>query len=245
MLRLMATRSTRGRAPADDDVTVYPVEEKVGEELLQRWIIELLRPLVERWLASRKVIALTGADQFIYFRRGDTRGRLAPDVFVRPGVRPTRRIRTWKTRIERVEPSFALEVVSRDVDKDYIDGPELYRELGVQELVIFDPDFEEEPDRFRFQVYRQVGKRGLVRAEVTNEDRVRSRVLKCWLRVIGVGEEMRLRIATGPSGEVLYPTEAEHERAEKERERAGRKVLEAELARLREELERARPRRKR
>jgi len=263
MLRLMATH---GRAPADDDVTVYPVEEKVGEELLQRWIIELLRPLVERWLASRKVIALTGADQFIYFRRGDTRGRLAPDVFVLPGVRPNRRIRSWKTWIERVVPSFALEVVSRDVDKDYIDGPELYRELGVQELVIFDPDFEEEPDRFRFQVYRQVGKRGLVRAEVTNEDRVRSRVLKCWLRVIGVGEEMRLRIATGPSGEVLYPTEAEHERAEKERERAekereraekereraekereraGRKVLEAELARLREELERARPRRKR
>ena len=242
MLRLMATH---GRAPADEDVTVYPVEEKVGEELLQRWIIELLRPLVERWLASRKVIALTGADQFIYFRRGDTRGRLAPDVFVLPGVRPNRRIRSWKTWVEQVVPSFALEVVSRDVDKDYIDGPELYRELGVQELVIFDPDFEEEPDRFRFQVYRQVGKRGLVRAEVTNEDRVRSRVLKCWLRVIGVGEEMRLRIATGPSGEVLYPTEAEHERAEKERERAGRKAAEAELARLREELERARARRKR
>lgn len=256
MLRSMATH---GRAPADDDVTVYPVEEKVGEELLQRWIIELLRPLVERWLASRKVIALTGADQFIYFRRGDTRGRLAPDVFVLPGVRPNRRIRSWKTWVEQVVPSFALEVVSRDVDKDYIDGPELYRELGVQELVIFDPDFEEEPDRFRFQVYRQVGKRGLVRAEVTNEDRVRSRVLKCWLRVIGVGEEMRLRIATGPSGEVLYPTEAEHERAEKERERAEkereraekereraeRKALEAELARVREELERARARRKR
>ena len=252
MLRSMATRSTHGRAPADDDITVYPEEEKLGEELLQRWIIELLRPLVERWLASRKVVALTGADQFIYFRRGDTRGRLAPDLFVLPGVRPNRRVRSWKTWVEKIVPSFALEVVSRDVDKDYIDGPELYRELGVQELIIFDPDFEDEPDRFRLQVYRQVGKRGLVRAEVTNEDRVRSRVLKCWLRVIGVGEEMRLRIATGPSGEVLYPTEAEHERAEKERERAekereraGRKAAEAELARLRETLERARPRRKR
>ena len=27
--------------------TVYPAEERVGEEILQRWIVELLRPLIE------------------------------------------------------------------------------------------------------------------------------------------------------------------------------------------------------
>lgn len=70
----------------------------MGAELLQRWIVELFRPLVERWLAERGVRALTGADQFIYFRRGDVRGRVPPDVFVLPGVRPDRRMRACASR---------------------------------------------------------------------------------------------------------------------------------------------------
>jgi len=235
-------KHVRRAAEGQRDGTVYPVEEKMGEELLQRWIVELLRPLVERWLAERKVLALTGADQFIYFRRGDTRGRVAPDVFVLPGVRPGRRIRSWKTWADGPAPSFALEVVSRDIDKDYVEGPLLYRELGVRELVVFDPDFEEEAERFRFQVYRQIGRRGLVRTAVTNEDRVRSAALGCWLRAVGSGEELRLRLAIGPSGDELFPTEAEKERAEKERERAARLAAEAEIARLREQLQRRRRR---
>src|SRR5262249_23491487 len=138
---------------------------------LQRLVVELLRPLIERWLAEKKVRAFTGADQFIYFRQGDVRRRVAPDVFVLPGVRPGRRIRSWKAWEARIVPSFALEVVSSDVDKDYIDAPTLYRELGVNELLVFDPDFEDEPQRFRFQLYRQVARRGLLRVTVTNEDR--------------------------------------------------------------------------
>lgn len=234
----MATRSTRSNRAAARrrDSTVYPVEERVGEELLQRLVVELLRPLVERWLAAKKVTALTGADQFIYFRQGDVRRRIAPDVFVLPGVRPGRRIRSWKTWDEGIVPSLAVEVVSQEIDKDYIDGPVLYRELGVQELVVFDPDFEDEPHRYRFQVYRQVPRRGLVRTAVTNEDRVYSKVLGCYLRAVGSGESTRLRLGAGRDGETLVPTEAEHERAEKERERAARIVAEDELARLRAQL---------
>ncbi|MCC6874889.1 MAG: Uma2 family endonuclease, partial [Sandaracinaceae bacterium] len=181
---------------------------------------------------------------------------VAPDVFVLPGVRPTRRIRSWKTWTEGTVPSFALEVVSQDVDKDYIDAPALYRELGVEELVIFDPDFEDDPDRLRFQVYRRVGKRGLVRVLATNEDRARSKVLGCWLRATGQGEELRLRLATGDQGEVLFPTEAEdereakerereakeREREAKEREREARLEAEAEVERLRGEIARLRKR---
>jgi hypothetical protein len=65
---------------------------------------------------------------------------------------------------------------------------------------------------------------------------------------------MRLRLALGPHGDELFPTESEaaiadaarerlekeHERAEKERERAGRLSAEAEIARLRAELTAAR-----
>lgn len=231
------------RAGTLRDITVYPTEEKTGEDLLQRLIVEILRPLIEMWLAQRGVQALTGANQFIYFRRGDIRYRVAPDVFVLPGVQPDRRIRSWKTWEERSVPSFVLEVVSGDVDKDYIDAPALYRELGVRELIIFDPDFEDERDRFRFQVYRQVGKRGLVRVAVTNEDRVQSKVLGCWLRATGTVDATRLRLAVGAHGDDLVPTEAEYERAEKERERtekerehASRLALEAELQALKRTL---------
>jgi Uma2 family endonuclease len=234
----------RSRRTTVQTTTVYPVEEKMGEESLQRVIIELLRPLVERWLAHNRIKAFAGADQFIYFLEGDIRRRVAPDVYVLPGVRPGRRIKSWKTWEEQVIPSFALEVVSGDIDKDYIDAPDLYRQLGVKELVIFDPDFEESSERFRFQVYRQIARRGLVRVLVTDEDRVYSKTLKCHLRAIGAGETTRLRLATGPEGEALFPTEAEEERGNSERERAARIAAEQELARLRARLAPRRTRRR-
>jgi len=212
----------------------------MGEELLQRLIMELLRPLVQRWLDARGIKALVGADQFIYFRKGDIRGRVAPDVFVLPGVRPGRRIKSWKVWQEGVVPSFALEIVSTDADKDYIEAPRLYGEMGVRELVVFDPDWESEPGRLRFQVYRQVPRRGLVRVDATNEDRVKSRQLGCFVRALGHGEEQRLRLATGPTGDDLVPTEAEAERAEKERERAEKERERAEKERERAEKERER-----
>jgi hypothetical protein len=140
-----------------------------------------------------------------------------------------------------------LEVVSTDVDKDYIDAPRLYGELGVKELLVFDPDYEESPDRYRFQVYRHIARRGLVRTTVTNDDHVASKVLGCFVRAVGSGETTRLRLAVGPEGETLIPTEAEEERrakeqeraakeqerAAKEQERAARMAAEAEVERLR------------
>lgn len=225
------------------DAAIYPWEERVGEESLQRFILELLRPLVERWLAERGIRAFTGADQFIYYRKGDATERVAPDLYVLPGVRPGRRIKSWKVWQEGVAPTFALEVVSGEVDKDYIEAPARYREIGVRELILFDPDHEEDSGRYRFQVFRQVGKRGLTRVLVTDEDRVLSKVLGCHVLVVGVGEAARLRLATGAHGERLFPLEAEveraekeRERAEKERERAGRLAAEAEIDRLRKLL---------
>lgn len=41
------------RSYAGEDPTVYPEEERAGGELLQRWIAELLRPLLETWLNTR------------------------------------------------------------------------------------------------------------------------------------------------------------------------------------------------
>ncbi len=52
------TKKASGRDP-----TIYPEEQRVGEEILQRWIVELLRPLHCRFapiVAASRRWALTG-----------------------------------------------------------------------------------------------------------------------------------------------------------------------------------------
>ena len=205
------------------------------EGSLQRFITELLREQIERWLLQQKKPWFVGANQFIYWKQFDPSTKLAPDVFFLPGVKPGISIDSWKTWETGIIPPLAIEVVSQDHLKDYRDGPSRYDELGVKELIIFDPDFETlRSERWRFQVFRRVGKRGLVRIENTNAERVQSRVLGCSLRSVGTDPEMvRLRLAPGPEGENIFPTDAEAEHS-------ARVEAEVEIARLRAELKRLR-----
>jgi hypothetical protein len=159
---------------------------------------------------------------------------------VLPGVDPLTNVRSWKIFETHIVPSFALEVVSKDWEKDYIDAPIAYDEAGVGELVVFDPFFESSSERYRFQVLRRTGKRGLVRVEVTNEDRVRSRALGCFLRAVGANRFVRLRLATGSHGERIVPTMEERERTEKERERTEKEAALARVAALERQVARAR-----
>ena len=204
------------------DPTIYPVEEKVGEHILQRWIAESLRPALERWLAARGRLALVGADQFIYYKQHDPHCRVSPDVYVLPGVPPDTEVSVWKLWERGIPPSFCLEVVSRDWEKDYCEAPERYTAVGATELVIFDPVWMDRPEGLRWQVYRLLPRRGFVRVETTNGDRVRARTLGCWLRAVGNGMALRLRIATGPRGDDLVPTIEEGELAARQAEQAAR-----------------------
>ncbi len=229
-------KPARTSATHPPDPTVYPAEDDVGEEIIQRWICELLRPLLDRFLRERGERAFVGADQFVYWRQHDPRCCVSPDVYVMPGVEPDAPVKIWKVWEDRVVPSFALEVVSEDRRKDYERSPERHGELGTSELVIFDPHSREGRDRVRWQVYRQLPKRGFAQVARTDADRVRSRSLRCFLRETGQGPTTRIRIATGSRGETLYATDAE--RAEHEHARA--EAAEAELARVRAELIRER-----
>jgi Uma2 family endonuclease len=225
------------------DPTVYPTEDDMGEGSLQRFVSDLFRVLLERWFASRGAPTFVGASQFIYWTQFNPKCSLAPDVFVLPGVKPGIKINSWKTWEHDVAPSFALEIVSQDdYLKDYRDGPPSYEAIGVQELVIFDPEYRNAPsDRLLFQVYRRLPKRGLVRVEATNDDRVRSRVLGCHIRAVGADlDTVRLRLATGPKGDELFPTHEEAERNARLAADAARLAAEAEIARLRAEIERLR-----
>jgi Uma2 family endonuclease len=199
------------------DPTFYPTEEKVGQDTLQMLILELLRPLTERWYQLRGKPTFVGEDQFIYYKRFHPEKVVAPDLYVLPGVKPGRRIKSWKAWKTGIVPSFALEVVSADdTEKDYVEVIDRYAELGVDELIVFDPDHERSDDRVRWQRYRKLKTRGFVQVESSNGDRLRSRVLGCFVRMVGSGDDARLRLATGPAGDDLVPTEAEAERAAKE-----------------------------
>ncbi len=234
---------------------VYPETDHMGEHEIQRLIAELLRPLIERFLEHQKKPAHVGADQFIYWEEDNPACRLAPDVYVLPGVDRDVAIASWKTWETGVVPSFALEIVGSDVGKDYLDAPAEYAKLGVTELVVFDPHATSTSrTRVRWQVFRRVAKRGLVRVEVSQGDRVRSKVLGAWLRSLGAGGSLRVRLGVGSTGDTLFPTEAEEERAAKEQERAAKEQeraakeqerarrleAEAEITRLKELLDNAR-----
>ncbi|HEX2659981.1 MAG TPA: Uma2 family endonuclease [Polyangia bacterium] len=206
------------------DPTVYPVEEKMGEDMLQRWIAELLRPLLLRWLVHRGKPAFVGADQFIYYQPHTPTLRVSPDIYVLPGVPPETRVTSWKTWEKGIVPSFALEIVSTDWEKDYIEGPARYREMGIAELIVFDPASSRHADGVRWQVFRRVAGRRWARVEASDGDRVWSKALGCFLRAVGSGDGLRVRVGTGPGGEELFSTGEEAERTAKEAERTAKEA---------------------
>jgi len=193
----------------------YPETDHMGEDALQRFIAELLRPLIAAWLFALGRRLFVGADQFIYIVEGDLTQRIAPDIYVLPKVDPGSAPKCWKRWEIPEGPSFALEIVSTDYRKDYEDAPVDYARLGTKELVIFDPHVTPRSrKRVRWQVYRRVGKRGFRLVERSNEDRVYARELKCFLCVIGEGPSMRLRLARGGRGDDIVPTAEERLQAE-------------------------------
>lgn len=224
------------------DPTIYPVVEKLGEDTLQRSILELLRPLVERWFRHRGVRAFVGADQFIYSRQHAPTDRVAPDIYVLPGVRQGTHISVWKTWERGIVPSFGLEIVSKDWEKDYVEAPERYAAAGIPELVVFDPRPERHADRVAWQHFRRVRNRPLSCIEVSRGDRIRISALGCYLRAVGQGESLRLRVGTGARGNELFPTAEEAERADKEAAIAARDEALARLADLEARLRKRRSR---
>ena len=218
-------------APAEDP-TIYPVEERVGEDILQRWIVELLRPLIERWFASKGERVFVGADQFIYFEQHNPHRRVAPDVYVLPGVPPDTVVRSWKVWETGIVPCFAFEVVSTDWEKDYCVAPLQYDRLGVQELLIFDPRFEQRRDGVRWQRFARSSSGRLDLAERSDGLVIPSQVLGCWLRAVGVEHQLRVRLSETKDAAVLFPTAEEAERQAKEAERHAKEAALAHVAEL-------------
>ncbi len=180
-------------------------------------------------------VATVGANQFFYWVEGDPRACRAPDVYVVEGVSlPPDSVGVWKTWEGHV-PSFAFEVVSDDRLKDYEAAPKDYGAAGVRELVVFDPWVTPRSrKRVRWQVFRRDARGELSLVERSSSDRVWSESLGCWLRAVEGSRGLRVRLATGPTGDALIPTASARAKAllriaesQSEAERRARQEAEA------------------
>ncbi|MEL6181189.1 MAG: Uma2 family endonuclease, partial [Myxococcota bacterium] len=115
-------------------------------------------------------------------------------------------------------PLLAVEVVSQDWRKDYAINPGRYADLGVRELVVFDPDAartvglpgaEGERTRVALQVYRSTPDDPTLVSVERGEGPAYCEVLQAWWVVTATDHGPRLRLARDGSPDQLVPLPTE------------------------------------
>lgn len=119
----------------------FPVEAEVPEGYVHLHVRTFLFQLLAFVLGDEHTV---GSDQFVYWNARDKKRCLSPDVFVKLDREP-RAFGSWKTWEQGGPPELAVEIISPNEG----DGVEWdvklasYHELGVTELVRFDPEARE------------------------------------------------------------------------------------------------------
>ena len=165
--------------------------------------------------------AYVGSNMLMYYRKGDNKRRVSPDVFVAFGVPKLPERRVWLVWEEGKAADFVLEVTSRSTRKeDEVGKKALYQRLEVREYWQFDPLGEYLSPQLRGYVLGDDGKYG---EEIALEERDGA---LCHDSLLGVTlrlEDGRLRLFDPKRGEYLL-THAE--------EREARQAIEAERDQL-------------
>lgn len=175
----------------------FPEHEQVPET---KWHLEL-KTLVYQFLKLAFADqALIGCDQFVYFDAANPRVCLAPDAFVRLGG-PDELFASWKVW-ERGAPHLAIEIISDFDARDRNWDAKLasYRQLGVKELVRFDPEAEQG----KLRIWDRLDD-DLVERELTAAPTPSSVLPGYWLLVSDEKLGVTLRLARDERGEHLYP----------------------------------------
>jgi Uma2 family endonuclease len=166
--------------------------------------------------------ALIGSEQFVYWDPTDPEQCLSPDAFVRLGA-PNCEFRSWKVW-ERGAPDVAVEIISHSDARDSVWQRkfEKYRRLGVRELVRFEA---EDDGNVSLRVWDFI-ENDLVEREPVERVAICRVLPGAWVVVDDHDGIPRLRLSRDAEGKDLYATAAE--RAE-----VRVRELEAELAKLR------------
>jgi len=186
----------------------FPVENQAPVSLLHVRRRTLLWQSLELELHGS---ASVGSSQFVYWRATDPDTRLAPDVFVHVG-QDAGLFDCWKTwrlgpvhlAVEIVDPSQAPAMAWQDQF-------ELYRALGVWELLRFDPAG---PESERLRLWDRVDD-VLLEREVGASGEYSEVLGLWWVTVADPDLGPVLRIAHDPEGRELVPTPVEREAAER------------------------------
>jgi Uma2 family endonuclease len=230
---------TPGRVPRENG---YPTAD--GRAADSDWHRDLMFALVNRlkvYFAARQGVYVSG-NLLLFYRPGDRRRHVSPDVFVVKGVdkydRPNYLL--WE---EKKGPDVVIELTSSSTrQEDLRDKYQLYRDtLHVPEYFLFDPlgDYLDPT----LQGYRL--REGEYHPIRPYRGRLPSKALG--LHLERQGNNLRLY---DPATDSWLPTplemaaraRAERDRllAERDEERTARRQAEAELERLRQELEQLR-----
>lgn len=210
----------------------FPEHEQVPET---KWHLELRTLLYQFLTLAFAERAHIGCDQFVYFDAANPRVCLSPDAFVRFGA-PDELFGSWKVW-ERGAPHAAVEVISDfdGRDKNWDAKLASYRQLGVDELVRFDPDAAVD----KLRIWDRVDGDLLERALGASTAPVPSNVLPgYWLVVFDPRLGPTLRLSRDEQGRDLYLTPAEAEararQAEAQARRAEAQAREAAEARVKD-----------
>jgi Uma2 family endonuclease len=161
-----------------------------------------------------------GSDQFVYWNARDPRRCLAPDLFVKRDVPDAPWTGSWKIWEQGGVPELAVEIISPHEGDgvDWDEKLERYHELGVPELVRFDP---EAPEGHRLRTWDRVD-------EDLVERRVEGDSTPC--RVLGLNWTI-CPVAGQPVGLRLVDDDGRWLETAEEAPEARIRELEAELAR--------------
>lgn len=204
----------------------YPVSDNMGETHHHLVARHLLYALLTDYVRRTRLPAFVGSDLFFYYQRGNPRAVVCPDNYIVDGEPKPGKVSSWKVweRGGQV-PTLAIEIVSDEFKKDYSDHLlERYEQLGVRELIRFDPEHAAHRRRKALSHFIR-NDAGRLIEHLGLPDRVRSRCYNLWF-VLQPNDQ--LRIATGPDGSTLWPTQDERADAEAEARAAEAKARAAE-----------------
>jgi Uma2 family endonuclease len=236
-------------------------EEDMGEGGEQNLIIRALISILSELARERGWDdVLIGADQFFAWVEHQPLVRVSPDVYLLDHPPPRPLPASWQTWLPgHRPPRLAFEIVSEQKwQKDYREAPKKYAQLGVRELVVFDPEAAagraRGAERVALQVFRREADSGFMQVH-RGAGPARSEELDAWLVSVREGEAAMLGVSRDSAGQDLVPTidqareQAEHAREQaeqareqaeeaREQERAAREQAERRLAATLAELER-------